>query len=79
MEDEIEDGKQLKMKPPKTCPPPLRKYGRKCGSTGIYGMSWEENQRSVEVRKHITEDATMKKTVQNCKVFFEPGKRSELV
>ena len=41
---------------------------------------WEENQGSVEVRKHITEDATMKKTVQNWKVFFELGKkRSELV
>ena len=38
-------------------------------------MSWEENQGSVEVRKHVTESTTMKKTVQNWKVFFEPGKK----
>ena len=56
-------------------PPPPRKSGRKFGSTGIDGMSWEENQGSVEVRKHITERTTMKKTVQNWKVFFEPGKK----
>ena len=56
-------------------PPPPRKSGRKFGSNGIDGMSWEENQGSVEVKKHITESTTMKKTVQDWKVFFEPGKK----
>ena len=48
---------------------------RKFGTNGIDGMSWEENQGSVEVRKYITASTAMKKTVQNWKVVFEPGKK----
>ena len=78
MEDEIENVKQINnntaedLGPP---PPPSRKSGTKYRSTGIGGMSREENQGSMEVRKRITEGTTMETAVQNWKIFFEPRKK----
>ena len=86
MEDEIENWKQIKNNtaedvgsPPPPPPPSFSpKSDRRYGSTGIHGMSWKENQGSVEVRKHIMEGTTRKATVQNGKVFFEPGKKERI-
>ena len=52
MEDEIEKGNKLKITPPKTSdPPPSPKSGRKYGSAGIHGMSWEEFFEREEERR----------------------------
>ena len=75
MEDKIVNGKQIKNNTAEDVGLPIPKSDRRYGSIGIDKMSWEENQGSVKVRKHTTEDTTRKTTVENCKVFFKPGKK----
>ena len=47
MEDEIENGKQIKDNTAQDVGPPSSKSGRRYGSTGMDRMSWEENQGPV--------------------------------
>ena len=63
---EMGNGKLIKDNSAEDFAPPPRpspKFGRRYGSTGMDGMSWEENQGRLEVRKHITEGNTRKTTV----------------
>ena len=79
MEDEIEKGKKIKNNTTEDVGPPSPKSGRKYGSAGVHGMSWEENQGTVmEVRK-CNGGTTRKTTVRNWKVFFRTGKKKKRI